>query len=493
MNAETLNLIERPFGEIVDDLLTAVVGGVVNEPILFDEKSLRYPLAEPSNGIRGVTGTKAKCHTQFRLDVDFLFSEADNALVWRDQGGRPDDETIFYVDYFRRFSSSPLTDINIGSVTRTLSESIAREIALMYQTINQAYLQAFIDTATGKSLDLVVAILGVRRKTAEYAEALVTFFRDPDAGDGNITIPENVLMSTAKGEATFVSSQLRTLQRGQVRIDVPARATDASKGPAGLVAPGAINTLVVPITGITRITNFDESTLGENDETDEELRARSKEVLRSMGKATLSAIKRAVFENRAAVAQVWDPNDPQNRSAPGTAAILIEVTPGRFQSVRGVVEETRAAGVRVDVLARHIFVKPRMRLILQPGLTAAGKLKVVDQVIDAIGQYLETLGAGKPALGADMMKAVKEVADVQAAEIADVIVRRSDLSAATPIGEKIPARDLLLNEAGDGPATPDDFGAEPTFQITPNADSSGQWFLVPDMDRDDVIVEEGGA
>jgi hypothetical protein len=56
MNTETLDLLDRPFGEIVDDLLTAVVGGVVNEPLIYDDRNLRYPLAEPATAIRGVTG-----------------------------------------------------------------------------------------------------------------------------------------------------------------------------------------------------------------------------------------------------------------------------------------------------------------------------------------------------------------------------------------------------------------------------------------------------
>ena len=489
MNSETLNLIDRPFGEIVDDLLTAVVGGVVNEPILFDEKSLRYPLAEPSVGIRGVTGTRGKCHVQFQLDVDFVFSEADNSLIWRDQGNHPDDETVFYVDYIRRFSDSPLTDINVGSVTRTISEAISREVALVYQQINQAYLQGFIDTATGKSLDLVVAILGITRKTKEYAEGLVTFFRDPAAGDGSITLPEGILLSTAKGEATFISAQMRTLQKGQVRIDVPVRATDASKGPAGLVAAGLINTLIQPITGISRVANFDETVLGETDETDDELRARAREVLRSLGKGTLAAIKRAIFEERAGLAEVWDPNLPENPSDPGSLVLHVEVKPARFESLRGVVEDVRAAGVKVELIARYIFVKPRAILELRPGLTAAGKLKVLDQVIEVLGAYLDEVPTGRPATGEDMMKAITGVADVQSAEIVDVIVRRSDLSAPTPLGEKIAARELLQNESG-APATDDNFGAEPTFQIVTAVDDSGGWFLVLDMEREDADVKE---
>lgn len=493
MNPETRALIERPYGEIVDDLLTAVVGGVVNEPIQFDEKSLRYGLAEPASGIRSVTGTLDGAHTPFRLEVDFAFSEADNALVWRDQGRRPDDDTVFHVDYFRRFSSSPLTDINIGSVTRTLSESMAREVALVYQTINQAYLQAFIDTATGRSLDLVVSILNIQRKSAEYAEALVTFFRDPGSGDGNLTIPENALLSTAKGEATFITSQQRTLQRGQVRIDVPARASDSSRGPTGLVAAGAINTLVQPIAGVTRVTNFDEATLGETAETDDELRARAKQVLRSLGKATLAALHRAAFENRATIADVWDPNSAEKRSEPGNLSLLVEVSPGRFPSLRGVLEETRAAGVRLDLVARHIYVKPRLTLRPKPGLTATGKLKVVDRVVLEVGRYIESLPSGAPALGKDMLAAILAVADVESAAIVDVIVRRSDLGASVPLDDKVTARELVLDASGTAPATDADFGATPAFQISTQVDDSGQWFLLPDMDASDVFVDDEAA
>src|SRR5262249_47041553 len=160
---------------------------------------------------------------------------------------------------------------------------------------------------------------------------------------------------------------------------------------------------VQAITGIARITNFDETLLGEKDESDDELRARTREVLRSLGKGTLAAIKRAILEERAQVVDVWDPDSATKQSDPGNITLLIEVKPGRFDSVRSVVEETRAAGVLLTLVARYIFVKPRVLLTLSPGLTAAGKLKVVDQVIQAVGEYLDALPTGQTALGKDMM------------------------------------------------------------------------------------------
>src|SRR5690606_22192646 len=209
-----------------------------------------------------------------------------------------------------------------------------REVAFIYQQMKAVYLSAFIDTATGKSLDLVVSIVGVTRKTKEFAEGLVTFFRDPSAGDGNIAIPEGTALVTTKGDARFITTQLRTLQRGQARINVPIRATEESVGEAGVVAAGLITVLEVPITGISRVTNFEPTELGEEDETDEELRARAKATVRSLGKATLAALKRVIAEQRATLVDVFEPNIEGKASPLGTVALFVNVSPGRLPGLR---------------------------------------------------------------------------------------------------------------------------------------------------------------
>ena len=56
MNPDTVTLIDRPYQEVVDDILTAMVGGIVNEPIIYDVKETLYPLAQPASDVRGITG-----------------------------------------------------------------------------------------------------------------------------------------------------------------------------------------------------------------------------------------------------------------------------------------------------------------------------------------------------------------------------------------------------------------------------------------------------
>ena len=456
MNADTVTLFERPYQEVVDDILTAMVGGVVNEPILFDVKEDLFPLSRAASDVRGITGTvsvrdatgeRKPTRHSFLKSVDFEYSESDHAIIWLSGGTKPDDETVFYVDYFvGRESRSPLSDINVGSVTRTLSEAIGREIATVYQQINQAYLAGFVETANGQALDLVVAILGVKRQTKEFAVGLVTFFRDAAAGDGNITVPEGTLVSTAKGEVIFVSVELRTLQRGQARIDVPVRAT--VPGDDGIVAAGAITTLPQPITGINRITNFEGTLRAADDESDDELRARAKAVLRGLGKATLAALTNAIVEQRAKLVEAFDPNSPPDK----------ETEPERFPDVRNAVEETRAAGVQATVVARYIFFTPHIIATIAPGLPDAGKDKVKSEIIAEMQKYVDTLNAGESAKGEELLKAIKNVKEVNKdkdkTKIVDVIVEKSDLGKTGP-DETVRLLLNVINGVLIGPNPPD--------------------------------------
>lgn len=442
MNPDTVNLIERPYQEIVDDILTALVGGVVNEPIFYDIKETFYPLSQPAADVRGITGTRTikvndvltTTHISFQKEVDFVFSEADNAIIWQAGAStaQPDDETIFHVDYFRPASDSrsPLSDINVGSVTRTLGEAIGREIATVYQQVNQAYLSGFIDTAQGQALDLVVSILGVTRKPKEFAVGLVTFFRDTAAGEGNISLPESIALSTEKGEATFVTTDLRTLQRGQARIDVPIRASDSSKGDAGVVKSGVISKLAQPITGIARVTNFEATLLGAEGESDQQLRLRARARLRGLGKATLAALANAIFEGRGKLLEVWDPNSAlAKQSKAGVVTLLIAAEPERFESLSAAVHETRAAGVQATLVAYYVFFKPHITTKIPSGLSGVGKEKIKVQIINALQQTVDNLSAGDSVTGDALLNAIKSVPEAKNADtkIVDVMAWRSDI------------------------------------------------------------------
>lgn len=444
MNPETESLMERPYREVVDDVLTAMLGGVTNERINFDVKSDRYPLARRARLVRAVDGTvqlpnpaggpPLRPRTAFLPEVDWAFSEQDNELVWLPGGRRPMDESDFDVDYVPVDARSPITDVNVGSVARTLGESVGREIATLWEQINEAYRSAFLETARGRSLDLVVAILGLTRKTGAYAEGLVTFYRTDEPGGGSdVAIIPGTVVRMEKGEASFVTAELRVLQRGQARIDVPVRASEQSRGPAGRVPAGAITTLPRPIQGIARIANLEPTLLGAPDETDEQLRDRARAALRSMGTATVDALKRAVTEERANVVEVWDPGGaPARRSEPGTVTMVVEAEPERFRQVQDAAHRTRAAGVRLTLEARYVYFRPRIAATFS-GLTPEGQLKAAVEVTDALRGYVDALGRGDPAEGKGMLDALKKLRNgVSDASIIDVQAWVSDVDRPGP-------------------------------------------------------------
>jgi uncharacterized phage protein gp47/JayE len=527
VNAETTVLIHRPYLEIVDDLLTAIVGGVVNEPVPFDVKLDLYRLSREALALRSITGTAGGQPYTFQQTIDYDFVPPD-AVAWLPGGRPPDDNTTFFVDYLVPGSASPLSDVNVGSVTRTLAEAIGREIATVYQQVNEAYKAGFVDTASGTSLDLVVSILGVERKTKDFAQGLVTFFRD-ETSIGAITIVAGTLLVAGTPERPqFETTETRTLQAGAARINVPVRATQEFKGEVGRVDAGAISDLVVLHEGIARVTNIDATFLGGADETDDELRIRAKAALRALSKGTIAALEQAVREQRGPrVLEVWDPNAPSPRTTdPGKVSLLVEAEPEQFPGVLQAVHEVRAAGVQLALVARYVYVRVRVHGTIGPNIPPAGQAKLRSEAVAALNAYLAALESGQPALGEELKKALDSIDGLEDPEIVDVIPQVSDvtrpgletlvdaltvaltpppadevalraaltavLEAAAveaPSGTRIFDRSLVVGPGG-ARATDAEIRAG-TFQVVVPADGQ-TWWIVPELSEDDVELTVGG-
>lgn len=486
MNPDTVHLIERPYQEVVDDLLTALVGGVVNEPLEFDVKADAYRLAEPARDVRSVTGTKDGARHTFLKEIDFLYRDADNALVW-EGGDRPDDETNFYVDYYRRDSRSPLTDLSVGSVVRTIAEAIGREIATVYLQIDEAYRSAFLETAKGKSLDLVVSILGLARKTKEGAAGLVTFFRDP-AVAGAISIPQALPLTAGEGPARFETSQPRTLQAGQSRIDVPVRAAAGSLGDKGIVPAGAITVMLQPLAGIARITNFEATVRASEDESDEELRGRARAAVAALGGGTRAAVEQAIRELGARPVEFRDPNGPaQKSSPPGTFSVLIDAEPERFAGLFAGVSDVRAAGVLSTLVARYVYMKPRIAAKIAPGLSGPAKEKVKAQALAVLEASVASLSAGQNAKAGELLASLAAISELSNARFRDVLAWRAELSG-TSAGVRTPDRDRIVGPSG-ARATDAEIEAG-TFEVSPQVDGES-WWVALDMGAADLLLEEG--
>lgn len=203
-----------------------------------------------------------------------------------------------YKDIFdeMRGRTSQLTDFEVGSVTRTIYESFAYEMALLYEKMNLVYLSAYVDTAQEFQLDQVVAILGVKRGLPDFSVGTVVFERD--AGSEEIAIPLGTLVATEDSEENpkkvYQTIEQKVLAQNQTTVEVKVQAVE--RGEEQDTDDETVVVMPRPIPGIKSVNNPEAIKLvGKRRETDEELRERSKTVLISSGKANILAVENAVL------------------------------------------------------------------------------------------------------------------------------------------------------------------------------------------------------
>lgn len=195
-----------------------------------------------------------------------------------------------------RNRTSVITDFEVGSVARTMYESFSYEIALLYEKMRLVYLSAYVDTAQGQQLDMVVSVLGIKRGLPDFAEGDVTFERD--VGNEDIEIPLGTLISTEdtseSPKKAYQTIEVKTLPKDHTSEDVKVQAIN--RGEEEVTEAETIVVMPRPIPGIKSVINQDATEfVGKKRETDEALRERAKNALISSGKATIIAIENALL------------------------------------------------------------------------------------------------------------------------------------------------------------------------------------------------------
>jgi uncharacterized phage protein gp47/JayE len=291
----------EPYSQFVDDLLTALTGGTIREDFRFLAEQAPYKLtaAEPvvPASVR-VFGLARGAFARFQRDRDFTLGD-QNTIDWRAQTNGtpaadavlPDTGSVFYVNYetVPEFIATPrLTDRNVGSVTRLLAESVAREFAVLSGQLQAVYRAAFLDTATNRDLDNLAGLVGISRRGATFAAGSVVFGRSSPA-PADIFVPAGTRLSTLNAPvAVFETTETRTLRRGELSVEAPIAALAAGGG--GVVSAGTIGVLNRPILGIETVQNPLATRFAASAESDASLRARARRGLEGAGKATTGAL-----------------------------------------------------------------------------------------------------------------------------------------------------------------------------------------------------------
>jgi uncharacterized phage protein gp47/JayE len=202
-----MSYVPKAYRDIADAILSQIASGVVEQNFTYLPDGGEYALSYPEEkAVVRVEGSLNGYPHVFTKDVDYLVS--DHTLKWL-QGTTPDGNTPFTV-YHTAGTPVDITDVNPGSVVRTIIESIAVEMGFLYTQMDAVYESSFIDTATDQALDLVVAMLGVTRKPAEHATGDVTFGRngEPKLQD----VPNEAIVFDGKDAHALKNSMVKNLK-----------------------------------------------------------------------------------------------------------------------------------------------------------------------------------------------------------------------------------------------------------------------------------------
>ena len=344
-----MSFVAQPYEQFVDDLLTALTGGVVREEHRFTGVEEPYRLATPGiiPASLKVFGQQNEAFTFFEPRIAYQFDANEESIIWNADAILPDEQSFFYVNYYVREGVKRLTDRNPGSVTTTLAEAFAREYAVLHKQMEMIYRSAFVDLAEGSALDQVVALLSLTRRDARFAQGEILFKRSSPA-QGDITIASGTQISTDLGEY-FETTEKRTLRKGQLAVAVPIRAQQ--EGASGKVDVGAIVNVNRPIFGIESIIQEKATFFSTEKETDEELRRRMKSTLERAGKSTLNAIRFGLIE---AIPEIDEGNIQvlERPGSPGKVDVRLGLEStddaALIQRVEQAIFESRPAGVRVE-------------------------------------------------------------------------------------------------------------------------------------------------
>ncbi|MBC8400385.1 MAG: baseplate J/gp47 family protein [Candidatus Marinimicrobia bacterium] len=182
--------------------------------------------------------------------------------------------------------STSITNLNPGSVIRTILETIAKGMSDLYELIHTVTRAGFIQTAEGKWLDLKVRELGLLRKQGQKASGYITFYRDIPKDD-NITIPAGTIVKTGKNntgeEYRFKTIDEVILSASEIEVFTLMEADQV--GSEYNVGKETITKVTTHIAGINGVVNKNvnigagsrswQVVVGTNTETDDDLRNRA--------------------------------------------------------------------------------------------------------------------------------------------------------------------------------------------------------------------------
>ncbi|WP_319453015.1 MULTISPECIES: baseplate J/gp47 family protein [unclassified Mycobacterium] len=431
-----LEYTPRPYADIVRDLLTTLTGGTVREPTIAPatgplrlDRLASRPIRRVSH-LEGVTEVDGMPVAVQFGNADFDLADIDNdgladAVVFRDNGRKPIAGSQLTVNYYpvQVPRPVPLTDLNVGSVVRTVLETVAREVAQDEQYLDKIYRSAFMETAEGAALDKVVALIGVTRLPPRHPLVDVRFGRSAATG-GKITIPAGTVVTDAgTPPARYSTVTELTLEAGEQSRSVLTAGVSAD---TPVVDAGKLDRLETSIGGISEVSNPDAAFRESAAEADDALRRRARGALHGTVRGTLDALRFGILSVpgvKAVELTEW----PDGQAGVVRADVAyVRPDPAVEKAVLERIDELRPAGIRVDTgAARRRTVRVTAALVLAgTGVSGAELNRLTAGVEERVAKKLADLPPG----------AAIRMAVLTAAALTDPLIADAELTLADPDG-----------------------------------------------------------
>lgn len=303
------------------------------------------------------------------------------------------------IDYLASIVS-PLTDVNIGSATRTLLEAVALVLAELHYLSEQLISRFFVSTATGQWLDMRASEFGLARVVASPTLRALTVSH---AAGPAVTIPVGQRFATLPGAAVQVVYQVTQetiLGAGSASASVPVVSTTTGAATA-IPNATALRQQGTALAYIDTIVTSTIVTTGTDRESDDALRVRLLDHLRNpVGPGSAADYKRAVLEQfagiigSAAVIPLW--------AGPGTVKVLVLEPGGTLPSapvlaeVQAFLDDWAPIGADVTVAAPAVSaVDVQFTVTVGAGFTWGD---VSTAAVAAVRAYIDGLGMGEDVL-----------------------------------------------------------------------------------------------
>lgn len=305
-----------------------------------------------------------------------------------------------------------LTDATEGSVVRTLVEAFAHALAVAYEQVGAVYRLGYLETAEGKALDQVVALVGLSRQRGGHAEGTLRFSRDSPA-PADIRIPAGTLVA-GRGAAPVETLADVVLDAGSRLVLARAASVDPTDRP---IPAGALTQLVRPLHGVDAVTNPTELPVTAEAETDAELRGRARFSLRRGQLGTCEGIEAAVRGLGLRSVRVSE-RQPER---PGFVDVVVgdpsvdpERDPALIAAIENAIEDARPAGVRVTLLvASPVPVVVTVRPVLARPAVADDETRIRDELAARLRAHIESLDPDEPVVVAKLKAAVLEHPEIR--------------------------------------------------------------------------------